>query len=337
MRLFRFLMPVILAVLVLFARPDGVRAQELSCITVSIIVPSVVGSAGDLVARAVAGAATNLGGTAFRVRNRPREIARRLIEEAAPNGCTLMLDTQIQVAFELRGNAETHWRDFKPVALLTRTPVAVVLSSGGRPPPPPKGQEPPAPPSFAGTIAKLRAEPESVTFALVDDPLEQMLFLRMEEALKVRFRIRGFESGISRYRELVSGPPGVAGFVSLKAAAVRGKELELNVLAVSGAFAPAMLPGVPTVGTEAGGLSFGIDHGLFGPRDLPDDVVSGLVEIISKVMETRGVLADLHKEYGTEAALIPGDRFARYLENLSADWSELLQRQNNGGRLGQKS
>ena len=122
--------------------------------------------------------------------------------------------------------------------------------------------------------------------------------------------------------------------MSLKAAAVRGKELELNVLAVSGAFAPAMLPGVPTVGTEAGGLSFGIDHGLFGPRDLPDDVVNGLVEIISKVMETRGVLSDLHKEYGTEAALIPGDRFTRYLENLAADWSELLQRQNNGGRLG---
>ena len=336
MRPFQFLMLVILTVLGLGMRPDEARAQELSCITVSIIVPSAVGSAGDLVGRAVAEAATKLGGTSFRVRNRPRDIARRLLEDAAPNGCTLMLDSQIQVAFEILDKGKTDWRDFKPVALLTRTPMAIALSTGGPPPATPKGQEP-EPPSFSGMLAQLRDKPESVTFALVEDPLEQMLFLRMEEALGVRFRVRSYPTGLARYRELVSGPPGVAGFISLRAAAARSKGKELDVLAVSGAFAPGMLPGVPTLGAEAGGLTFGIDHGLFGPRDMPDDIVKSLVAIMRKVLETRGVLSELHKEYGTETALVAGDGFARYLENLSADWTEMLQRQNNGKRLGQKS
>ncbi|MEO9904378.1 tripartite tricarboxylate transporter substrate-binding protein [Nisaea sp.] len=336
MRPFQFLMLVVLAVLAQLVRPIDVRAQELSCITVSIIVPTAVGSAGDLVGRAVADAATKLGGPAFRVRNRPRDIARQLIEDAAPNGCTLMLDTQIQVAFEVLGKGTTDWREFKPIALLTRTPMAIVLSAGGPPPAAPKGEEP-EPPSLFGIVAGLRDKPESVTFALVDDPLEQLLFLRMEEALGARFRIRSYANGIARYRELVRGPAGVAGFVSFKGAASRIKGKQLNVLAVSGAFEPGMLPGVPTIGSEADGLTFGIDHGLFGPRDMPNDIVKTLAETMRSVMETRGVLADLHNEYGTEAALITGDGFARYLENLSADWGEMLQRQDNGGRLGQKS
>lgn len=336
MRPFQFLMLVVLAVLAQLVRPGDARAQELSCITVSIIVPSAVGSAGDLVGRAVADAATKLGGTAFRVRNRPRDIARQLIEDAAPNGCTLMLDTQIQVAFEILGKGKTNWRDFKPIALLTRTPVAIALSAGGPPPAVPKDEEPELP-SLSGIVSQLRDKPESVTFALVEDPLEQLLFLRMEEALGARFRIRSYPNGISRYREMVNGPAGVAGFVSLKAAVARTKDKKLNVLAVSGAFEPGMLADVPTIGSEAGGLTFGIDHGLFGPRDMPNDIVKILAEIMRKVMETRGVLADLHSGYGTEAALITGDGFARYLENLAADWGEMLQRQNNIGRLGRKS
>ena len=54
-------------------------------------------------------------------------------------------------------------------------------------------------------------------------------------------------------------------------------------------------------------------------------------------METRGVLVNLHDEYGTDARLITADGFSRYLENLAADWKEMLQRQDNRGRLGQKS
>lgn len=336
MRPFKCLTLVIWAVFALVARPEGARAQELSCISVSIIVPSAVGSAGDLVARAVADAATKLAGTTFRVKNRPRDIARRLIEKAAPNGCTLMLDSQIQVAFEVLSKGKTDWRDFKPVALLTRTPLAIALSVGDPPPASQKGQEPESP-SLPGIVARLRDKPESIIFALVEDPLEKMLFLRMEEALGVRFRIRAYPNGMSRYRALVSGPAGIAGFVSLKAAVARSRSKDLDVIAVSGAVEPEMLVGVPPLGSEAGGLTFGIDHGLFGPREMSNEVVKSLADIMRKVMDTRGVLVDLHNSYGTEAVLVTGDRFARYLENLAADWGEMIQRQDNAGRLGQKS
>ena len=53
---------------------------------------------------------------------------------------------------------------------------------------------------------------------------------------------------------------------------------------------------------------------------MSDEIVKSLGEIMRQVMETRGVLAELHDEYGTETALIVGDAFARYLENLAADW-----------------
>ena len=336
MRPLHFPMLLVLAILALLARLDDVRAQEFSCLSVSIIVPSAVGSAGDLVGRAIADAATKLGSSRFRVRNRPRELALKLIEDAEPNGCTLLLDTQIQVAFDILGKSETDWRDFKPVALLIRTPMALALSAGGSLPIAPEGEETRAP-SLSGIISQLREKPESVTFALVEDPLEQLLFLTMEEALSARFRIRSFPNGISRYREMINGPAGVAGFVSIKAAAAHSQDRKLNVLAVSGASEQRTLAGIPTIGTEADGLKFGMDHGLFGPREMSDEIVKSLGEIMRQVLETRGVLAELHDEYGTETALIVGDAFARYLENLAADWSEMLQRQNNGGRLGQKS
>ena len=192
--------------------------------------PSAVGSASDLVGRAVADAATKLGSTRFHVRNRPREIALKLIEDAAPNGCTLLLDTQIQVAFDVLGKNKTDWRDFKPVALLVRTPMAIALSAKGSAL---EGEETRAA-SLPEIVAQLREKPESATFALVEDPLEHLLFLTMEEALSARFRIRSFPNGISRYRELISGPAGVAGFVSIKAAA-QGQNGQLTVLGVSGA------------------------------------------------------------------------------------------------------
>ncbi|UUX51209.1 tripartite tricarboxylate transporter substrate-binding protein [Nisaea acidiphila] len=336
MRRFRFLLSLVLAGAAIFARADTVRAQELSCITVSIIVPAAVESGSDLVARAIAEGASKVGTTTYRVRNRPRGIARELIESAAPNGCTLLLDTQIRVAFEiLKGDREA-WRALTPVALLTRTPMAIALSSGGPAKPAPKGEEPETP-SLAQIVSELRAKPESVSFALVDDPLEQLLFLQMEEALDVRFRIRSFPTGMARFREMLNGPAGLLSFVSLRAAEARMHEKQLHTLAVTGAAPSEDMPDIPTLGMHAGGLTLGVDHGIYGPAGLPAELVAAHANIFQKVMETRGVLSELHKEYGTESRLITADGFSRYLENLAADWKEMLQRQNNRGRLGQKS
>jgi len=337
MRQFRFILPLILVAAALFVRPGGVRAQELSCVTVSLIVPSAVGSASDLVARAIADAATALGGSSYRVLNRPRAIAQELIEAAAPNGCTLLVDTQIRVAFEILNDDMRAWRELTPVALLTRTPMALAISAGGGPAKPvPKGEEPEKP-SLGDIVAALRVKPDSVTFALVEDPLEKLLFLQMEEALGVHFRIRSFPTGIARYREILNGPPGTVGFVSLRAATARMNDGRFHVLAVTGPGPSGLLPDTPVLAMEADGLTLGMDHGVFGPKGLPPELVTAHVATLQKVMETRGVLASLHDEYGTEANMIAADGFSRYLENLAADWKEMLQRQDNRGRLGQKS
>ncbi|WP_420403853.1 Bug family tripartite tricarboxylate transporter substrate binding protein [Nisaea sp.] len=329
-------MPLILVAAALSARPGPAHAQDLSCATVSLIVPAAVGSASDLVARAIADAASAAGGSSYRVRNRPRAIAQNLIDSAAPNGCTLLVDTQIRVAFEILDGDMRAWRGLTPVALLTRTPMALAFSTGGPAKPAPKGEEP-EPPRLGKIISDLRTEPEAVAFALVDDPLEKLLFLQMEEALGVRFRIRSFPNGLARYREILDGPPGTMGFVSLRAAKARMKNEQLHILAVTAEAPSELLPDIPTLGTATDGLSLGIDHGIFGPEGLPAEVVAAHVATLQKVMETRGVLVTLHEEYGTEARLITADGFSRYLENLAADWKEMLQRQDNRGRLGQKS
>lgn len=329
-------MPLVLAGAVFLARSDSLRAQDLSCITVSIVVPAAVESGSDLVARAIAGAASKSGSVTYRVRNRPRSTARDMIDNAAPDGCTLLLDTQIRVAFEiLKGDREA-WRGLTPVALLTRTPMAIAQSSGGPAKPAPAGEKPEHP-SLAKVLTELESKPESVSFALVDDPLEQMLFLQMEEALGVRFRIRSFPTGLARYREMLNGPAGLLSFVSLRAARARTKERQLHSLAVTSPGPAESMPDVPALATAAGGLTLGIDHGIYGPGGLPTDIVAAHAAVFQKVMETRGALAELHKEYGTEPRLITADGFSRYLENLAADWKEMLQRQNNKGRLGQKS
>lgn len=118
---------------------------------------------------------------------------------------------------------------------------------------------------------------------------------------------------------------------------MRAKDKQIHVLAVTGSAPSELLPEVPTLGSMTSGLTLGIDHGLFGPKGLPADLVAAHVAILQRVMETRGVLAELHEEYGTESRLITGDGFTRYLENQAADWKDMIQRQDNRGRLGQKS
>lgn len=336
MRQFKCLMLLVLAATALLVRAETSRAQELSCFTVSIIVPSAVGSGGDLVARAIADAASELGSVTYRVRNRPRSVAHDLVESAAPDGCTLLMDSQIRVAFEVLKGDQQAWRGLTPVALLTHTPMALALSTGGAAKPAPKGEEEERP-GLGQIVAALRAKPESVTFGLVDDPLEQVLFLQMEEALGVRFRIRSFPSGVARLREMLGGPPGMVSFVSMQAARARGNDEEFQVLAVTGPGPTDLVPDAPALAMDAAGLTLGVDHGLYGPEALPEQIVTAHARTFQKVMETRGALADLHKHYGTETRLITADGFSRYLENLAADWKEMLVRQNNGGRLGQRS
>lgn len=325
-----------LAIVCCIAAAGPATAADLTCRTISFIVPAGVGTGTDLVARDIADAANAADGKArFQVTNRPAAVAYDMVMKARGDGCTLLFDTQAMVANEAFGQAGVGWRSFRPLAMMTRTPLVIAVSI--KPPPTPPPKEPPPKPDIEGVIAGLRDRPEALGFGLTADHFELLALLHVEEALGVRFRLQRYENGSARYAALIGGSLDLS-FISIAAAHRRMRDGTVQALAVTAEAASPALEGVPPLhGPFAAVKPFGIDHGVYGPKGMTDDTAQAVVALLEKAINRRGALAALHKRYGTEVRFVSKDGFVRHLENVAADWKDLLGRVGERAKFGQRS
>ena len=118
---------LISAILFLALLPISDPKAAPKCRSVKIIVPYAVGTATDLIFRAFGQAINRQStGSLIKVVNKTHST---VIEEnmtGAPDGCQLLGITQSLVAKFLLEKSAPEWSSFTPVAMLTRSPLAIV-------------------------------------------------------------------------------------------------------------------------------------------------------------------------------------------------------------------
>jgi tripartite-type tricarboxylate transporter receptor subunit TctC len=124
-----------LVVLVLAAWGQRAGAQDYPTRPVSIAVPYAAGGGVDVVTRLVAQKLSERLGQAFVIDNRLGAgglIASSYVAKAAPDGHTLLLGTDAQLAAQVTLRKSLPYdptRDFVPVALVGNTPFGLIVSS----------------------------------------------------------------------------------------------------------------------------------------------------------------------------------------------------------------
>jgi tripartite-type tricarboxylate transporter receptor subunit TctC len=246
--------------------------------TARIIVPFAPGGAVDFVGRLVAERLTAALGQQFIVENRPGAfgtIGSELVAKAAPDGYTLLVQASVHVinAALLPKLPYDTWNDFTPISRVSEGPVVLIVNNAV---PARNAKE---------LVALIKARPGQINTGT--ESIGSAGHLAMElfrNATGTRFEIINYKGAGPAMIDIQGGH--IAGMFSTMIAArpqiLAGK---VRALGVAAARRSAALPDVPTM-IEQGFPNFEMYswHGVYGPANLPKDVLGILSAAIMKFM-----------------------------------------------------
>ena len=232
-----------------------------------------------------------------------------------------MAITQSVVSNYLDKKNKTEWSEFTPIAMLSRTPLAVVARGNLKD-------------ANLSNIMEVAAQnPNVIKIGETNNPLERMFRMSLEDTSDVTFNVSVFETARQNFLQLLSSSLDL-GIISASAAKRRMDLKQLKVLALTDNLTNSRLVGVPTLKEQGIDLSFGVDRGILAPANTPPETVEKLMERFRKASEDPDLEGRLGKIY-TKAMFLDPDSYTQYFENLTADWSEMIVRAKK--RLAQKS
>ena len=302
------------------AAPAG--AQPFPTRPIVLVVPYAAGGNVDVSARALqAGLGVELGQPVV-VENRPGAagtLAGQYVARAAPDGHTLLVGSNgpIMLGPMTMPSPPYQWQQaFAPVSTLALATNTLVV----RPTLPVK--------SVAELVAYSRDNPGKLTVAV--DSIASINHF-MGELLKLKSGMTWTEV---HYRgnapaviDLIAGHVDV-GFFQLVDTAPHLQAGTLRALAILGPTRAPSLPDVPTIG-EAGypdvqGVTF---NGVFAPKATPRPVVDKLSAAIRAALAKPEVVDRLAALGSTARGSTPDD-FAKFLEQESDKWTDVMKRAN---------
>jgi tripartite-type tricarboxylate transporter receptor subunit TctC len=290
--------------------PDTSRALK-------IIVPSGVGSTGDLIARVYARAIGEVAGWNAVVENKAGAegvIGVQAVKSAAPDGYTIMLTSNstqvlnVQMLPNLPYDPNT---DFVPLVGAGQIPL-VMYASASKPYR-----------TLAEVVTAARAAPEKLSFGsntatgrLAVEMLEEMTGIRL---LPVLFRTQP-----EVFTALGGGDIDVA-FGTLASGGAFHKAGRTRALAVSGRTRLKQLPEVPTL-QEAGVKDYEFTSWLatYAPQGTPPAAVAALRDIVRRAGRTAGV-AEAFNNFAMEPMELAGDELLALQRAEIAKWSKVVQ------------
>jgi tripartite-type tricarboxylate transporter receptor subunit TctC len=293
------------AMLALLASP--VAAQTYPDRNVSIVVPYPAGGAVDGVARIITQKLNETLGQHFIVENRAGGaggvVGANYVAKSAADGTTLMLTASIHVVtpFLNKNIAYDVVKDFTPITLIAVGPLLVSTTPAN----PAKNLK-----EFFDLVRK---DPDKFTFATSSFGSAGHL------AIELLKRDAGLNTLVIAYKgagpaltDLMSGQIQlmVDPVLSSLPLAQTGK---IKALAITSAKRLATAPEIPTV-AEAGmkGFEFVSWYGLWGPKNLPQDIVKKLQTEIAKILAQPDVKKRL-ETLGFEPIGSTPDYFAKYI------------------------
>ena len=296
----------------LLATP-AVAANKLKCTSIKVVVPYAVGSATDLILRAYTETINRHStGPLLKVVNVTKKTVVADAIKTPADGCKLLAASLSLVAEQLAGEAKAKWSDLAPVAMLTRSPLVVVA----------RGDMKDA--TLPNIIEIALEDSGAIGIGEARSALGRMMLMCLEDASGARFQIMTYDTGRQSLMALLAGKLDI-GLVSPSAAKRRVDQKELQALAVTTEVRSTLLPSVPTLREEGIGAAFGIDRGLFAPKATTPELLAEISGWFKKAADDPA-LAERIGEVGTELRYLGPEDYARYLQNLTADWIEMIGR-----------
>lgn len=284
--------------------------------TVRIIVPYAAGGGTDIFVRTLAEGLRPILGQTVVVENRPGAngvVGSEAVARGDPDGHLFLVPTGSHTMnrYSMPSLPYDPVRDFAPVTLLSRFPMALVASNA-------------APfRDVAGLIAAARAAPRSIGFGTSDAAISYAgnAFARMAGIEMTEVPYRG---GAPLMNDLVAGHI-PTGWNSTLAALAHIQSGRVRALGVTTASRSHLLPDVPTLAeTGVPSYEFAGWYGLFGPAALPPEIAARLHTAIEAALAEPALRARL-RALGADLNLLGPAAFAAFLRDDDARWARTAQ------------
>jgi tripartite-type tricarboxylate transporter receptor subunit TctC len=291
----------------IISAPPG-WAQDYPSRPVQLVVAYPPGGTGDIIARLLADRLGGALGQPVRVENRAGASGAegaRSVARAAPDGHTLLLGQTAEIAVDpLLGRVGYDpQRDFQPVALVARIPVALVTQSSA---------------PYASVRELLQASRGSRRGLLFTSAgpgtsghlAGELLRLRTPQSRLIHVPSQGAGPALG---ELLEGRVDFF-FAPLPVALPEVRSGRLKVLAVSAAQRSLAVPDVPTIAEEMGIRNFDIGAwaGVFAPRGTPREIAARLNREINQALARPEVRERLVND-GADLAPMSMEQFGEFV------------------------
>ena len=259
--------------------PLLVQAQSYPVKSVRVIIPFPPGGTLDTVGRLLAQRLGEQLGQSFVVENRPGgngTIGADAVAKAAADGYTLLFNASTFVTSTLLLKVPPYdvVRDFQPVALVAKAPLAVAINKN-------------LPiTDIKSLLTHAKANPGKLSFAIGSTASAGHLSTELlKRAGGIDYLIVPYKGSTPAYQDLIGGQ--IAGFVDpILGSQPFYKTGLLKVIAVTSKTRVPTMPEVPTVGETIPGYEFYSWYGLWGPAKLPADVAQKLNAEVNKALGT---------------------------------------------------
>ena len=313
---------LISAILLITLLPISNPKAAPKCRNIKVIVPYAVGTATDLIFRAFGQAINRQStGSLIKVVNKTHDT---VIEEnmmGIPDGCQLLGITQSLVAEFLLNKSAPEWSSFTPVAMLTRTPLAIVSRANIND-------------ANLTNLMEVSSEKSNrLSLGETSSSLEQAFRLQLENALGASFKVTNFKNARQSFMALLAQKVDL-GLVSLSGAKRRADLRQVKVLAVTDTLGDTRLSDIATLKEQGVNTAFGVDRILVAPQETSAEIVAKTSKRFKKASKDPELKEVLSKLY-TKILFKDPDELTQYFENLSADWTALKRKMIKMGRLGE--
>jgi tripartite-type tricarboxylate transporter receptor subunit TctC len=286
--------------------------------TVTLVVPYPPGGSVDGVARIVADKLGQAFNSAFIVENRAGgaagTVGANAVAKAEPDGYTLLLTASIHVTtpFLFKNIPYDVVKDFTPISLVADGPLVVST----------------APNVPANNLKEffdlVRKDPDRYTFATSGFGSAGHLAVELlERQAGVTTPVITYKGAGPMLNDLMAGQIQLIADPMLSSLPL-AQNKSIKALAITSLARVPSAPDIPTV-AESGmdKLEFSSWYGLWGPKDMPPDLVAKIEQQTAKVLADPQVKQRLNT-LGFDARSMPADDFAKFIDKEMAIYSKII-------------
>ena len=279
----------------------------------TLVVSGGAGSGTDLVARALADATARTGmEPPLKVRNidgGDGVDGARAVLEASGDGCTMLAAHQGLLANFLTWRAPFAWHDFRHVALLTRTPLALVA---------------PVSAAFADAEGLLSAaRGGTVRTGVGPGTISEFSLRAMAKAAKIDLQYDTIEGGRDRVAALLAADIDLAAVPTALAKRLDATQT-VRPIAITDREPSALLPEVATLRSQGVAFDYAVDLGILLPASAPAALAERLAGDLEKALEDQQFQRTL-SDFDVRIDFRPLTQYSIYWENLMASWREIAE------------